>query len=561
LNIKRLAGFFIVLRLFCAGFALYAQSTAQEMEALLAKNELTYAEATHFILRAADRLAAMDEEEAFWFAAKQGWLPKSVSPGDSARLDGLALLIMNSFDMQGGVMYSITKSPHYAFRELQYRDIIQGRADRYMKVPGDLLLFIVGRVLTESEEAEERAAVYALERQAAEGKRRLQPDSFDFGLIIGQDTAFYHDLTYGTTDFIYRGDVVPRVSFLLGDNGYYITSLGIAVEFDGEFKSVLEVLRTELGFNFGAFGLKAGRFTYADPMGFVANSLYDGIQFTFDTALGQFALGGWYTGVLYKKNARILMTGYDRDIYSAPLVKKDFFNTYFAPQRMFYSLDWEHPSIGEFLQLKTTVTAQFDMTGQAESLHSQYFTFSAGMNFSRFLVTAGGSLEAFEAKGAENPVSFAAAGELALYLPLHLKYDGQLILKARYGSGNTGGLFYAFTPITTSYYGEIFQAALAGHTILDITYSARFLETLGASFTVSYFIRNDPLIPANYIITGTEAGNSLLGAELFTKVVWSPFSDMQYTLGIGAFIPPYGNNWPGSGAIWKIHLTTVLALY
>jgi hypothetical protein len=431
-----------------------------------------------------------------------------------------------------------------------------------MKIPGDLLVFIIGRTLAEREREEERAAKYAEERQSIEHKKDyLQPESFDFGLIFFQDTAFYHDSTFGTTDFVYKGNVVPRVSFLLGDNGFFITSLGIAIEYSDEFYKLVELLRTELSFHFGSLGFRAGRFTYADPMSFVTDSLYDGIQFTYDTALGQFALGGWYTGTLYKKNANIMMTQYDREIYNAPLIKGDFFKSYFAPPRMIYSLDWEHPSISEFLQLKTTATAQFDLTRQETRYHSQYFTFSSGMNFSKFLVTAGGSLELAEIKGIDTKLNLAVAGELGFYLPLPFKYNSQLILKARYGSGNTGKPFYAFTPITTSYYGEIFQAGISGHTMVDITYSARFMETLGATFTVLYFIRNDLLTPANYIITGTEAGKKLLGAEIFSRVVWSPFSDMQYSLGIGAFVPPYGNNWPNTKAIWKINLTTVLAVY
>jgi len=97
--------------------------------------------------------------------------------------------------------------------------------------------------------------------------------------------------------------------------------------------------------------------------------------------------------------------------------------------------------------------------------------------------------------------------------------------------------------------------------MFDLTYSARFFETLGASFTASYFIRNDLLTPASYIVTGEDKGKNLLGAELFSKVIWSPFSDMQFSLGVGTFLPPFGNNWPSARAIWKIDLATVIAIY
>ena len=561
MNKRRFAGVLLVLCLFCAGFSLYAQSAAQEMEDLLAKDELTYAEAARFILKASEKFVTSDAEEAFWFAAKKGWLPKYTEPADPARIDGIGLLIMNSFDIEGGFMYSVTKSPHYAFRELEYRNIIQGRADRYMKISGDFLIFTIGRVLSEIEKDAERAAKFADERPSLRRKDRLQPESYDFGLILFQDSAFYHDFTYGTTDFIYRANAMPRVSFLLGNNGFFITSFGFAIEYGDEFKKAFELLRTELSLRFGSFGIRAGRFNYADPMSFALDSLYDGIMFSYNTGAGQFNVGSWYTGILYKKSANILMTENDRDIYNAPFVKGDFFGTYFAPPRIIVSMDWDHPSISEFVQLKTALSGQFDMSKQVGRLHSQYFTFSAGLNFSKFLVSAGGSIEAAEIKGAEETYRLAVAGELGFYFPLRFKIDGQLSLKARYGSGDTGKPFYAFTPVTTAYYGEIFQTGISGHTMFDVTYSARFLETLGAIFNVSYFIRNDLMTPNTYIIAGTDMRKKLLGMEISSKLVWNPFSDMEYSLGIGTFIPPFGNNWPNSRAIWKINLTTLLALY
>jgi len=562
LNLKRLAGIAVLL-LFCIGSSLYAQSTAQEMEELLANDELTYAQAARFILRASEKFTTSSDEEAFWFAAKKGWLPKYVEPGDSARIDGLGLLIMNAFDIEGGFFYSVTKSPHYAFRELVYRNLIQGRADRYMKISGEFLLFTVGRVLAKSERDAENAAKFAEERQSMDKKKdHLQPESFDFGLIFSQDNAIFHDFTHGTNDYEYRANAVPRVSFLLGDNASFITSLGFGMEYvDKEVFWIFEPLRTEFSIFSGAFGLRAGRFNYSDPMKLVADSLFDGFQLIYNSGIGRFALGGWYTGVLYKRNANILMTLNDRVIYDAKRNKDRYFENYFAPSRAVVSADWEHPSINSFLQLKAALTGQFDMSNVNEKYHSQYFTVSAGMNFKDIVVTAGGSIEAGETRGDNAALGLAAAGELGFYFSLPTKYSSQLSLKARYGSGIESKLFDAFIPITTTYYGEIFQIGISGHTMFDLTYSVRFFETLGASLTASYFIRNDLLTPASYIITGEEMKKKLLGAEIFSKIIWSPFSDMQYSLGIGTFLPPFGNNWPGARAIWKIDLATVVALY
>ena len=69
-----------------------------------------------------------------------------------ARLDGVSLLLMESFNIKGGIMYSLFRNPHYAYRELVYLDIIQGRVDPEMTVSGDLLLFLVNRILSRQEQ-------------------------------------------------------------------------------------------------------------------------------------------------------------------------------------------------------------------------------------------------------------------------------------------------------------------------------------------------------------------------------------------------------------------------
>ena len=121
--------------------------TAAELERLLEANPVTYEQAAWFVLRAADVYAA-SPEGAFNHAAEQNWLPANAAANDGVVLGGLSLLFMQAFDLKGGLFYSFAKTPHYAYRELVYRDIIQGRADPDMAVSGDYLLFLLGRVLS-----------------------------------------------------------------------------------------------------------------------------------------------------------------------------------------------------------------------------------------------------------------------------------------------------------------------------------------------------------------------------------------------------------------------------
>jgi len=132
-------------------FIFAQQSTAQELETLLNASAVTYAQAARFALEASGAAVIKNPQEAFDYAVQQNFLPKNVSAGESARLDRLSLLLMRSFQIDGGLFYKMTKSPHHAYRELVSLDIIQGRHDPTMNVTGERLLFYITRILSRNE--------------------------------------------------------------------------------------------------------------------------------------------------------------------------------------------------------------------------------------------------------------------------------------------------------------------------------------------------------------------------------------------------------------------------
>ena len=122
--------------------------TAERVEALLNTDAVSYEQAAQLVLEAADVRVSTGPADAFRYAAEQRWVPGKAEGGDIARLDGISLLIMRAFDLKGGMFYSLFKNPHYAYRELEYQNIIQGRSDPAMDVSGDFLLFMTGRALS-----------------------------------------------------------------------------------------------------------------------------------------------------------------------------------------------------------------------------------------------------------------------------------------------------------------------------------------------------------------------------------------------------------------------------
>jgi len=140
----------IIIICFFGVFPAFAQ-TAVEVENLLGTNAVSYQQAAWLVLEAADLSAEAgitSQIEAFRYVMEQGWLPAGVTPDGRARLDEVSLIIMQSFGIRGGVFYTLTGNRRYAYRELVYRNIIQGRSSPAMAVSGDSLLFVVNRVLS-----------------------------------------------------------------------------------------------------------------------------------------------------------------------------------------------------------------------------------------------------------------------------------------------------------------------------------------------------------------------------------------------------------------------------
>jgi len=124
--------------------------TAERIERLLGQDKVSYRDAALLVLEAAghiDSARQASADEAFNFAVERGWLPTGAEANSDAMLNGLSLLVMQAFEIDGGYLYSFFKNPHYAYRAMVYRGIIQGRADPQMFVSGDLLIYMVNRAM------------------------------------------------------------------------------------------------------------------------------------------------------------------------------------------------------------------------------------------------------------------------------------------------------------------------------------------------------------------------------------------------------------------------------
>ena len=146
----------MIILIILSPLSLHAQ-TAAEMDTLLQTEALSIAQTARFILGSRDLISQGlfgDEAEhaAYEFARSRGWVSKQAN--QAATLEDTAFLIMNAFEIRGGLMYRLFSNHRYAFRELIYLKLIEGRAYPQMTVSGSRLLQIITRTLVYTGETE-----------------------------------------------------------------------------------------------------------------------------------------------------------------------------------------------------------------------------------------------------------------------------------------------------------------------------------------------------------------------------------------------------------------------
>jgi len=377
--------------------------------------------------------------------------------------------------------------------------------------------------------------------------------ALDVGLLLDQDVT----VTGSEVENIaYTGALMPHLSGLVGDIGEFIfsASLGYGIN-PGIF--VPELLRTEITARSDIGEYKLGRMPYRDPLGIIAEGLFDGTEVLFDTRVGTFSASGWYTGGLYKKRAFITMTDDEMQSYHKKLDYHHFVNTYFAPGRIFTSLDWEHPSLGGLLNIKVAILGQFDVSGA--DLHTQYVTAKLALPISYFVFDIGGCFETAEYSRKFN---IAMAGEMGFTVMLPTPLENHIALRARYSSGATeGSPIAAFLPLTTIPQGNLLEAKFSGLSILSLNYLSRLYRTVSMDMSSSYFVRNDLKTYTGYPVMDADSGGNFLGAEFFGRVVWNPTSGIQINAGGGLFVPSLGNVAPNANVLWRVETNIVLSIF
>jgi hypothetical protein len=184
----------------------------------------------------------------------------------------------------------------------------------------------------------------------------------------------------GSGDFSYTGTAIPWFAAPLGEKADLYLSGGVSAELENEtWKAVPEVYRFECIYNPAPdVSVELGRVPFKENLSYVFSGLFDGAAARFNLGGGRLSAGVFYTGLLYKKAAYIVMGAEDREDY--------------------YDGD-------VYFSSSLSGLGQFDVNGRDTQVHTQYlegrFDISPGNGFN---AEAGGVFELNKTKRPRPPL-------------------------------------------------------------------------------------------------------------------------------------------------------------
>jgi len=137
----------LVLFLLAGGLAAGAQSS-EVLDGILSREVLQADECAYLVLAAAGKIDDQaTPEEAFRLLRDTGWILAAEEAEAAIRLGDYAYLLMQAFDLEGGIMYRLVPGPRYAARELFFRRLTPENGSPYRVLNGEEAVFMLGKFL------------------------------------------------------------------------------------------------------------------------------------------------------------------------------------------------------------------------------------------------------------------------------------------------------------------------------------------------------------------------------------------------------------------------------
>lgn len=132
-------------------FPCYSQSN-DDIDAFIKKERADFGTAAFFALTASGKMVLEEEtdyadiEEAMEYIKTKKWFSKMPASDSYISAGDASLLMLRAFDINGGIMYKITKDPRYALREMQYRSFLSKNLSNKSDISGGDFLTALSNV-------------------------------------------------------------------------------------------------------------------------------------------------------------------------------------------------------------------------------------------------------------------------------------------------------------------------------------------------------------------------------------------------------------------------------
>jgi hypothetical protein len=118
-----------LLALLAASVLPAAAQSNQVIDRLLEQPRASFGASAYLVLAASGLIdAEASEQQALAALGEKGWKLTARGADEPIRLGEYCYLIMEAFEVKGGLMYRIFPGPRYAVRELAYLEIVHGKA-------------------------------------------------------------------------------------------------------------------------------------------------------------------------------------------------------------------------------------------------------------------------------------------------------------------------------------------------------------------------------------------------------------------------------------------------
>jgi hypothetical protein len=382
----------------------------------------------------------------------------------------------------------------------------------------------------------------------------------DYGLVLGTEGEYTRSLV--PEGFSVTGTLSPWVSAVLTGKIDLYASGKMTADYQenrGPPESwFFELERTELNLRPApGLYLGLGRLRFGDPAGLVAAGLFDGLNGSLKLGLCRLSLGAYYTGLLSKETAKIVLSPGDLERDEKPLDAEGLAG-YFASRRVLLALTGEFPDLTSRTSLSAQALAQFDLNGDSEPLNTQYLELRFGAELLDPLYinlgAIGGLVQGPE--GVQGTMAAFAGADWEVPGTLTDLLSGEIL----WTGGRSGEKICAFTPVSGQNGGSVFDGGIGALLRTALSYQARPLSVFSLKAGAVYFIRTDLQTLGD---SGLDAASTsrLLGGELYSSLVWAPDPAFRFSAGGGVFFPGLGGAYrEGAPVKWKANAGLIVSL-